>query len=196
MGFSNCTNLRDRRKLGEISEHTRRWSAGRLGDQSLHRYLYPGPCAQPNSYPTHEQICIDNHKDFADYGDEDADDLPQPFWQLVKRLGELPRLKSVALRFHPECASDENFASTTELQTIAFRATVMQKLTASLASLPRPLSELAIHNLQNINPTDPETVANLTKVLTGLRSFRLNITNEMEGDREPDLQVRVFSHIS
>ncbi|KAH8432830.1 uncharacterized protein LDX57_010459 [Aspergillus melleus] len=47
-----------------------------------------------------------------------------------------------------------------------------------LASLRRPLRELAIQNLQNIIPTHPTTVANITKVLRKIVSLRLNITNQ------------------
>lgn len=75
-------------------------------------------------------------------------------------------------------------------QDFYFRSNVMKQLMPSISSLPRLPRELAICDMQNVNETDPKTVAMITKVLEGLQSLRLNITNEhVEGDGELDIEV-------
>ncbi|KAJ0426751.1 hypothetical protein BJY00DRAFT_306746 [Aspergillus carlsbadensis] len=116
------------------------------------------------------------------------DDLPRPFWTLVNRLNEFPRLQSVVLSFHHECDGEENDWNWVT-QTIAFRHSVLRKTFAILANLPRLPRELAIRNLQNINPTGADVERDIKKVLTGLRSLRLNIANEhVEGNGENDIE--------
>jgi hypothetical protein len=87
-------------------------------------------------------------------------------------------LQSVVLRFHPECDEDEMYEVP---QSSEFRSAVMARTMAVLSSLPQPVQELALRDIENVNVTDEETVANLQKVLSGLRSLRLNITNVSRG---------------
>ncbi|PYI35961.1 F-box domain-containing protein [Aspergillus indologenus CBS 114.80] len=109
------------------------------------------------------------------------------FMKLVPRLKELPRLRSIVLRFHQGCYVEDT--RNDAHQNAAFRSCVMDEFIAALASLDEPVKELALCNLQNINPTDPEVVQNLTKILGSLRALRLNITNEHdEGNGENDLE--------
>ncbi|KAF7590810.1 hypothetical protein BBP40_002332 [Aspergillus hancockii] len=109
------------------------------------------------------------------------------FIKLFGRLRELPRLRSVVLRFHPDCCVDDVWKDVP--QSVELRSLIMKHFMASLASLPRPTQELAIRDLQNVNETDPEVVENITKVLGNLRALRLNITNEHdEGNGEHDLE--------
>ncbi|KAL3444582.1 hypothetical protein BJX65DRAFT_170395 [Aspergillus insuetus] len=116
------------------------------------------------------------------------DDLPRPFWDLVNRLNEFPRLQSVALCFHPECDGEENDWNWVT-QTIEFRHSVLRKTFAILANLPRLPTELAIQDLQNINPTGADVERDIKKVLGGLKSLRLNIANERdEGNGEHDIE--------
>ncbi|RDW68683.1 uncharacterized protein DSM5745_08443 [Aspergillus mulundensis] len=53
----------------------------------------------------------------------------------------------------------------------------MTRFLGAVAALTRPLQELAFRDMQNVNPTDTQTVADLMKVLGNLRSPRLNVTN-------------------
>ncbi|KAL4755336.1 hypothetical protein BDW72DRAFT_189100 [Aspergillus terricola var. indicus] len=117
---------------------------------------------------------------YADIEDEDYDpeeetDLPLRFWHLFDRLKDLPRLQSVALRFHPEHSNQEWHDVPQEM---AFRSPVVQRAFAAFAAQPQPLKELALADLHNVNETDPKTVSNIRKVLSALQSLRLNITNE------------------
>ncbi|CEL10347.1 hypothetical protein ASPCAL13468 [Aspergillus calidoustus] len=57
----------------------------------------------------------------------------------------------------------------------------MTRIMAVLSSLPQPVQELALRDIENVNVTDEETVANLQNVLGSLRSLRLNITNVSRG---------------
>ncbi|KAL2850667.1 hypothetical protein BJY01DRAFT_209739 [Aspergillus pseudoustus] len=124
----------------------------------------------------------------SDDGEEGGDEFPRPFWSLVGRLGELPRLQSVALRFDPECDGEEDDWNEVE-QSIEFRHSVLCKVFAVLANLPRLPTELAIQDLQNINPTDPDVKRDIEKVLGGLKSLRLNIANEhSDGNGEHDIE--------
>jgi hypothetical protein len=128
--------------------------------------------------------------DDADNNDVDSEDnLPRPFWYLVNRLHEFPRLQSVALRFHAECDGEENDWNWVT-QTIDFRHSVLRKVFAVLANLPRLPTELALQDLQNVNPTDADTKRDIRKVLGGLKSLRLHIANERdEGNGENDIEV-------
>lgn len=133
-----------------------------------------------------------SHIDMIEAGEEDKH-LPRPFWRLVNRLRELPRLQSITLGFYYECSGEETPWSLDVSQSIAFRSVVMHNVMAALASLPRLPLELTLRELQNINPTDVKTVANVTKVLGGLRSFRLNVANERDEDNsENDQEVHTL----
>ncbi|KAL2827845.1 hypothetical protein BDW59DRAFT_55159 [Aspergillus cavernicola] len=127
----------------------------------------------------------------GDEGEEYHDQemaLPRHFWRHVNRLREFPRLQSVVLRFHPECDGEDDSWHDV-VQDIPFRSAVMRKSMAVLAALPRRPQELAIQDLQNINPKDPVVVANLTKLLGGIKSLRLNIANQLdEGNGENDVE--------
>lgn len=97
------------------------------------------------------------------------------------------------LRFAHECYGLESIDSLYNdcQQEPPFRHSVMRSFTQAIASLPRPIRELGIHDLQNINETDEAVVANIGKILSGLHTLRLNITNEhSEGNGETDLEVR------
>lgn len=60
----------------------------------------------------------------------------------------------------------------------------------SLLSGPKLPRELAIQELANVNETDPAAVSSIKRVLGGLQSLRLNISNEHdEGNGENDLYV-------
>ncbi|KAL4883487.1 hypothetical protein BJY04DRAFT_216309 [Aspergillus karnatakaensis] len=120
--------------------------------------------------------------------DEDTDAaLPPRFWKAVNKLHQLPRLQSVVIRFHPECEDEDDWGDAQ--QPTAFRQAVLQKAFSILASLPRPIQELGIQDLQNITPDDEEFKANATKVLGGLKSLRLNIANELnEGNGENNIE--------
>jgi hypothetical protein len=72
------------------------------------------------------------------------------------------------------------------------REGILKRAMSTFASLPRPLQEIAIRDLQNVNTTDPTVAADIAKVLGGLRSLRLNITNEhREFHGELDFQVHI-----
>ncbi|PTU20426.1 hypothetical protein P175DRAFT_0481806 [Aspergillus ochraceoroseus IBT 24754] len=115
---------------------------------------------------------------------------PRRFWSLFERLKEFPQLQSVALCFHHTCVEETSDHWVDDIpQDINFRSTVMQRFTDVVASLPHLPQELIIQDLQNINDTDSTVVANIRKILGGLKSLRLNITNEhSEGNGETDLE--------
>ncbi|KAL4992190.1 hypothetical protein BDW68DRAFT_197395 [Aspergillus falconensis] len=110
-----------------------------------------------------------------DYEPEEETDLPLRFWLLFDRLKDFPCLRSIALRFHPEHSNNEWHEVPQEM---AFRSPSMQRAFAAFAAQPRPLKELAIADLHNLNETDPTAVSDIEKVLGGLQALRLNITNE------------------
>ncbi|KAJ5562702.1 hypothetical protein N7535_002852 [Penicillium sp. DV-2018c] len=58
----------------------------------------------------------------------------------------------------------------------------MHKLFSLLESLRHPIRDLGILNLQADNPKDPKTLAKIGKVLSGLQSLCLSITNETNYD--------------
>ncbi|CAG7921780.1 unnamed protein product [Penicillium olsonii] len=59
-----------------------------------------------------------------------------------------------------------------------FRFKAMHQFFSLLESLPQPIQDLGIRNLQADNPKDPKILANMEKVLSGLLSLRLSITSE------------------
>ncbi|KAJ0417585.1 hypothetical protein BJY00DRAFT_289237 [Aspergillus carlsbadensis] len=125
---------------------------------------------------------LDNDIDDQYHQHEDAEEdtgLQPRFWAILGRLEDFPRLQSVVLRFHQECDEDDEYSDVP--QSYDFRSAVMTRLMAVLAALPHPVQELALRDLQNINATGEETVANIQKVLGDLRSLRLNITNISRG---------------
>ncbi|KAL4789502.1 hypothetical protein BDV19DRAFT_396957 [Aspergillus venezuelensis] len=126
---------------------------------------------------------LDDDGDYMYYEDAEDEDfegeketnLPIRFWSLFERLGELPRLQGVTLRFHREHTNNDFGEAPQEVE---FRSLVMKHAFNAFASLPQPLKYLAIRDLHNINETDETAIANIQKVLRGLESLRLNITNE------------------
>ncbi|KAL4932558.1 uncharacterized protein BDV17DRAFT_288071 [Aspergillus undulatus] len=107
-------------------------------------------------------------------GDEETN-LPTRFTGLFDHLDQLPRLQDVVLRFHREYTNNEHAEVPQELE---FRSPVIQRAFAAFASLSQPLKHLSIRDLHNINETAEEVVAYIQKVLGGLESLRLNITNK------------------
>ncbi|KAL4985498.1 hypothetical protein BDW68DRAFT_198825 [Aspergillus falconensis] len=97
--------------------------------------------------------------------------------RLFSYLKDMPRLKSVALRFHWECADD--FYNDVP-QEESFRSEVMQQGLKAFAAMPG-LEDLALRDMYNVNETGPEAVANRNKILRRLKSLRLNITNVNRG---------------
>lgn len=71
-----------------------------------------------------------------------------------------------------------------------FRFKAMHQFFSLLESLPQPIEDLGIRNLQADNPKDPKILANMEKVLSGLLSLRLSITSETnDAAPEHDLEV-------
>lgn len=101
-------------------------------------------------------------------------------------LKDIPRLQSVVLRFHPECAEGQwEYA----LQGQDFRSAVLKQAYSTLSGMPQ-IKELALRDLQNFNETDQESASNLNRVLSNLRSLRLNIANVNRGmDGSSDYHV-------
>ncbi|PLB45029.1 hypothetical protein P170DRAFT_415935 [Aspergillus steynii IBT 23096] len=134
-----------------------------------------------------------DHKIEIDEYDNDEEEeifLPRRFSKFFDRLKELPRLQGVVLRFAHECYGQESLDSLDYCdQEPPFRHSVMKSFMKALASLPQPIRELGIRDLQNINETDEEVFRDIKKVLAGLHTLRLNVTNEhSEGNGENDLE--------
>ncbi|KAL4863466.1 hypothetical protein BDV12DRAFT_206461 [Aspergillus spectabilis] len=108
---------------------------------------------------------------------DDDTDFPIQFYNLFDRLKEFPRLQSIVLRFHKEAVWETSYWVDVP-QEFEQREAIMKRAMKIFASLPRPLQELAIRDLQNVNTTDPTVAADIAKVLGSLKSLRLNITNE------------------
>ncbi|KAE8423046.1 hypothetical protein BDV36DRAFT_309317 [Aspergillus pseudocaelatus] len=116
---------------------------------------------------------------YFEHEDHEEDTGLHPrFWDVFDRLKDFPRLQSVVLRFHQECDEDDKYDAP---QSSEFRFAVMARMMAVLKSLPRPLHELGLRDIYNVNVTNKETVANLQNVLGSLRSLRLNIANVNRG---------------
>jgi hypothetical protein len=84
----------------------------------------------------------------------------------------MPQLQSAAVRFHWECPEETYDVQQDE----SFRSEVIQEGLKALAAIPG-LKELALQEMYNVNETGPEAVANRNKLLSRLKSLRLNITN-------------------
>ncbi|KAL4994963.1 hypothetical protein BDV10DRAFT_188511 [Aspergillus recurvatus] len=134
-----------------------------------------------------------------EYLEEDQKDretgLPRRFWQLVHRLADLPRLRSVVLRSADDWVGEEEFGWRDRIipPIIGRPWSVFQRSMAVLASLPRlpqelAIQDLAIQELQNINPEDPDAIANLNKVLGNIQSLRLNIANQLGPDADENAE--------
>ncbi|KAE8326188.1 hypothetical protein BDV39DRAFT_193709 [Aspergillus sergii] len=107
------------------------------------------------------------------------------FVRLFPRLQELPRLRSVILRFHPDCSED---GDSDVPHTLGLRSAVMKEFLSAITALPQLPRELAIRDLQNVNESNSDEVERIEKVLQNLRSLRLNIANpHNEGNPECDL---------
>ncbi|PYH77003.1 hypothetical protein BO82DRAFT_406612 [Aspergillus uvarum CBS 121591] len=65
------------------------------------------------------------------------------FMKLVPRLKELPRLRSIVLRFHQGCYVEDTWNDAH--QNAAFRSCVMSEFILALASLDEPVKELALN---------------------------------------------------
>ncbi|KAL4876834.1 hypothetical protein BJY04DRAFT_222681 [Aspergillus karnatakaensis] len=108
--------------------------------------------------------------------DEDTG-LPIRFYNLFDRLSELPRLKAVVLRFQKDATWEISDWVDTP-QEVEQRDAIMKRGMRTFASLPNPLKDLAIRDLQDINTSDPTVAADIATVLGGLQSLRLNLTHE------------------
>ncbi|KAL5336351.1 hypothetical protein BJX70DRAFT_282656 [Aspergillus crustosus] len=139
-------------------------------------------------------VTTEDGDEFLEASEEDEDDdsaLPPRFWKLVNRLSEFPRLQSVVIRFDPKCEEEDDWGDAQ--QTKEFRAAVLKKAFSVIAALPRLPKELGIQDLQNINPTDEETVGDINKVLGGLQRLRLNNANELdEGNGENNVEKQAI----
>ncbi|KAL5337261.1 hypothetical protein BJX70DRAFT_389444 [Aspergillus crustosus] len=109
----------------------------------------------------------------CDRGDDAHEEtgLPVRFSNLLDRLKEFPCLQRVVLHFH----RDATWEISEYVDTFA---RVRDANHECFASLPQPLQDLAIRELQDINTTDATVVADTAKVLSSLNSQRLNITSE------------------
>ncbi|KAB8276168.1 hypothetical protein BDV30DRAFT_224550 [Aspergillus minisclerotigenes] len=106
------------------------------------------------------------------------------FVRLFPRLKELPRLRSVVLRFHPDCSED---GDSDVPHPLGLRSAVMKEFLSAITALPQLPRELAIRDLQNVNESNSDEVERIEKVLRNLRSLRLNIANSHnQGNPECD----------
>ncbi|KAF9888903.1 hypothetical protein FE257_008273 [Aspergillus nanangensis] len=123
----------------------------------------------------------------SEHGDEAAEwsALPERFRALFHRLGELPRLQGVSLCFDEACADSDDWHIQVP-QSQAFRSVVLRKLMTLLVSLPQLPQGLTLHNLHNINESEESAVADITQVLGALRSLRLNIVHQEDGNDDFD----------
>ncbi|KAI9039225.1 uncharacterized protein KD926_009859 [Aspergillus affinis] len=138
-------------------------------------------------------LTCDKEIDIEEYDDDEGEELflPTRYSNLFKRLKEFPRLQGAVLRFEHECYSPRSIESIYVdcQQEPDFRESVLESFMESLTSLPRPIQELGLRDLQNLNQTDEALVENIKEVLRGLHTLRLNITNEhSEGNGENDLE--------
>ncbi|KAL2812760.1 hypothetical protein BJX63DRAFT_239312 [Aspergillus granulosus] len=117
------------------------------------------------------------YQDEDDNSDNDAGLHPR-FWGVFDRLKDFPRLQNVVLRFHHKCDEDDMYDVP---QSTDFRSAVMTRFIDALSALPQPVQGLGLQDIENINPTEVETVAKLQQVLGSVRSLRLNITNVSRG---------------
>lgn len=105
----------------------------------------------------------------------------------------LPRLNAAVLSFDRGFTSDgpEKYHYWDFPQTPKFRFKTMHRVFSLLESLQHPIQDLGIRNLQADNPKDSETLEKMAKVLSGLVSLRLGITNETnDAAPENDLEVK------
>ncbi|KAL4744474.1 hypothetical protein BDW72DRAFT_208988 [Aspergillus terricola var. indicus] len=159
---------------------------GAIGQHSVFQTLSVWPTEE--SYGRLESILrrADLPPD-SQYGD--GEDVAS---RLFSYLKEMPQLKSAAVRFHWECPEEYCDVQQDE----SFRSEVMQEGLKALAAIPG-LKELAVRDMYNVNETDPETVANRNKILSRLRSLRLNITNVnrgMDGSSDYDVYLAFGNH--
>lgn len=126
---------------------------------------------------------------------EDEATPPHAWRTLLPKLADLPDLQSVVLRFDKHCAADPaDFVE--PAQTMQYRNTVMEWVFAALASLRRPLRELGIQNYQNLAPRSGPTSDRVAKVVSGLRSLRLNVVHERdEAAPENEIEVCALSYL-
>lgn len=127
-----------------------------------------------------------------DYKEEIEQDLPEGWKDLLPQVKKLPRLNAVVLSFDKGFTSDgdDRYHYWDFPQTRKFRSQTMYKVFALLDSLQHPIQDLGIRHLQTDNPKNEKTLARMSKVLSGLRSLRLSITNETnDAAPENDLQV-------
>ena len=199
--FSGSESLVNNRKLSEIRETFREQASFSICDQALLRHHKMGPGELPLghlvlctlTFAKEEEAAVQEKEgDRNEEGEKEDDEkgnISERLWRLIGCPKEFPRLQSVALCFSHDCHNGTSWLKEVA-QDNKFRAAVLNKFMSSLLSLPRPPRELAIRDLQNINTTDPATVAMITKVLGGLQSLRLNIMSEHdERNGEKDLNV-------
>ena len=86
---------------------------------------------------------------------------------------------------------DPDFAD--KPQTELYRASVLRWLFAGLASMEQHLKEFAIQNLQNVSPRNKDIIAQIKRVLQGLKSLRLNVVHELDS-AAPETELEVCFH--
>ncbi|OOQ90346.1 F-box domain protein [Penicillium brasilianum] len=154
-------------------------------------HLQPGETSQrllqeilnnPSLRRIPRKIYIDTVDESLNYDDEEEQEWPQGWDNLVPQVKKLPRLNAAVLCFDKGFTSDSGDHDWLHYwdfpQTPRFRFHAMHKLFSLLESLRQPIQDLGIRNLQADNPKDPETLAKMSKVLSGLLSLRLSITSE------------------
>ncbi|KAJ5562738.1 hypothetical protein N7461_001499 [Penicillium sp. DV-2018c] len=115
---------------------------------------------------------------------ENEQEWPHGWDNILAQVEELPLLNSVVLCFHKRfvSASGQGRPNAWDYpQTRRFRFEAMDKIFSLIDSSRRPVQSLGIRNLQAVNPEDPRTLAKMEKVLSGLQSLRLSITNQIDG---------------
>ncbi|CAI7679008.1 unnamed protein product [Penicillium pancosmium] len=175
-----------------------------LATDQLYRtvYLKPDETSQnrlqeilnnPSLCQIPRKIYIDTVDESLNYDDGEEQKWPQGWDNLVPQVKELSRLNAAVLCFDKGFTSDKtisDFYNTYFPQTPQFRFQAMNKLFSLLESLRHPIQDLGIRNLQADNPKDPQTLAKMGKVLSGLLSLRLSITSETnEAAPEHDLEL-------
>ncbi|RDW65853.1 uncharacterized protein DSM5745_09592 [Aspergillus mulundensis] len=179
---------------------------GAIGQQSVFQTLRVCPTEEsygrlenilkrPDLVPYINKIYLNTY-DVKHPPESQYDDGEDVASRLFLYLKDMPRLQSVALRFHWECPDD---VYDDVQQDENFRSEVMQTGLGALAALPG-LKDLALRDIYNVNETDTETVASLNTILPRLRSLRLNVTNAnrgMKGSSDYDLEnpQRFFSEL-
>ncbi|KAF3394485.1 hypothetical protein F1880_005319 [Penicillium rolfsii] len=138
--------------------------------------------SNPNLRRIPRKIYIDTVDESIDYETSKEQKWPQGWDTLVPHVKDLPRLNAAILCFDQGFTSDhkgsESYYVMNFPQRPRFRFHAMHEFFSLLESLQHPVQHLGIRNLQADNPKDPELLAKIEKVLSGLLSLRLSITSE------------------